>query len=67
MENNQHPEEQPKLRPIDEIFIGIATDSLLRVYQSIFDSVKEISSHLRYSTSKNIDNLVILKFSFTIL
>lgn len=37
---------------IDECFIGIAEEKLLRVYQSIFNSVKDISSHLRYSTSK---------------
>ena len=39
------------LQAIDEKFVGLAEGPLLRVYQAIFDSVKEISSHLRYSTS----------------
>lgn len=37
---------------VEEQFKGLASDALLKVYQSIFNSVKEISRHLRYSTGK---------------
>jgi len=52
---NNSTEEKPE-QQIDEKFLDLADGTLLRVYQSIFDSVKAISSHLRYTTSKFLNN-----------